>query len=142
MNTSTYIPPNEYAGVLLLARKFAPFHAQGRNKTFLNSQPGNDLAIAELAAKTFAESNHIPYVPILMKPARPIIALVRRDNLWYPAHVLSDNLQVMSTFAGQPIGTPSEEIAERIATIVARLNSNLELQLSIRFDISPTPLAL
>ena len=82
--------PTEFAGVIMLVNSWAACHVTATEKTIISNLE-QDLKVAQLIAKTFAEEKNISYDSIPKSLDRPIITVYKAGSTWYPAEIHEEN---------------------------------------------------
>ena len=96
LSAGTKTQPTEFVGVIQLVNCYIATHFEGKKSTCVSKHPETDIKVAQATAKIFAQNKNIPYKDTLLLPNKSIITIVKVGELWYPAEILVDKIQVLT----------------------------------------------
>lgn len=88
-----------YTAVVQIVNSFAAVHVEGSEKRFISTHAESDIAVAQAAARVFAQSHHIPFHHQVLNLTKPIITVYKYNSNWYPAEFHSNKIRLITGIA-------------------------------------------
>ena len=130
---------NQFTGVLRLVDHWLAVHVQGSCKACISKHPEEDIKVAQVAAKTFADSHHIPYEENILEMDRPLMTVLKIDADWYPAEFHPDKISLLTHYGNVKLGGTQSEAINMAQAIASRKKRDCIPSIGISME-NKTPL--